>query len=436
MLASQAAISLETAGVYGALRESEELNRLTLSNLTDAVFVTDDTGSFIYICPNVDIIFGYSYQEMHDIGNIDFILGKGLFAPTELEASQKLINIEREITDKDGRIHSLLVSVVRVLIKGGTRLYTCRDVTERKRVEDALRKSEAEYRRLVDTANEGIWVLGPDTITTFVNAQMAEMLALTAEEMLGRPVTDFMFEEDVPDHLNKMENRRHGISEHYERRYRRKDGKTLWTLAAATPIFDSEHRFRGSFAMLTDITERKQAEEREKDFYRLTILAATEGKLQLTEQGEIKRIAGPAKAVFPAASADDFRSIRTAVMEIARSLGMDELRAGDYRVAVGEAVTNATKHAGSGIVSIHILPEAILTVVSDQGAGIEAMSIPRVALEKGYTTAGTLGMGYKVMIAIADKVYLATGPWGTIVGIEMRIRPSEAMLDISDLYRK
>ncbi|MDD5175088.1 MAG: PAS domain S-box protein [Sterolibacterium sp.] len=127
-----------------------------------------------------------------------------------------------------------------------------------------LQESEAKYRRIVDTANEGIWMLGPDTMTTFVNARMAGMLGYSGEEMIGRPVTDFMFGEDASDHLRKMEHRRQGISDNYERRYRRKDGQAVWTLASAAPIFDGKHQFMGSFAMFTDITERKQAEERLK----------------------------------------------------------------------------------------------------------------------------------------------------------------------------
>ena len=124
-----------------------------------------------------------------------------------------------------------------------------------------LQESETNYRRIVDTAREVIWVLGPDTLTTFVNARMAEMLGYSSEGMIGRPVTDFMFDEDVSDHLKTMEGRRHDVAENYERRYCRKDGQTVWTLSSATPIFDSEHRFMGSFAMVTDITERKRAEE-------------------------------------------------------------------------------------------------------------------------------------------------------------------------------
>jgi PAS domain S-box-containing protein len=128
-----------------------------------------------------------------------------------------------------------------------------------------LQESEARYRRIVDTATEGIWVVGPDTMTTFVNARMAELLGCSGEEMIGRPLTDFMFEEDAPDHQRKIENRRQGTSEYYERRFRCQDGQIVWTHVSATPIFDSEHHFNGSFAMFTDITERKRMETELKE---------------------------------------------------------------------------------------------------------------------------------------------------------------------------
>ena len=146
---------------------------------------------------------------------------------------------------------NLLREIGRRLADGLTSLLSYRD----------LQASEAQYHRIVDTASEGIWGIGPDTRTVFVNNRMAEMLGYSAEKMLGRMLTDFMFDEDVPDHLTRMENRHLGLSEHYECRYRRKNAQTVWTLVSASPIFNDEHRFNGSFAMLTDITERKLAEE-------------------------------------------------------------------------------------------------------------------------------------------------------------------------------
>jgi hypothetical protein len=60
------------------------------------------------------------------------------------------------------------------------------DITERKRAEEALRESEEKYRRIVETANEGIWALDADARITFVNRRMAEMLGYSPEELLRR----------------------------------------------------------------------------------------------------------------------------------------------------------------------------------------------------------------------------------------------------------
>jgi PAS domain S-box-containing protein len=135
------------------------------------------------------------------------------------------------------------------------------ELAERMRVEVALRESETKYRRIVDTATEGIWALGPDGRTTFVNARMAEILDYRREDFVGRPLTDFMFEEDALDHHGRMTARSHGASEHYERRFRSKGGQTIWTLVSAAPVFDDEHCFLGSIAMVSDITDRKQMEQ-------------------------------------------------------------------------------------------------------------------------------------------------------------------------------
>lgn len=143
----------------------------------------------------------------------------------------------------------------------------------------ALGESEKKYRRLVDTASEGIWVLGPDKLTSFVNARMAEVLGCSGEEMIGRPATDFMFDEDIPDHLARTEKRRLGNRERYERKFRRKDGTAIWALVSATPIFDEAGQFGGSFAMITDIDARKRAEE---------VLARSEA--QLSEAQRIAQI--------------------------------------------------------------------------------------------------------------------------------------------------
>lgn len=129
-----------------------------------------------------------------------------------------------------------------------------------------LQESEKQYRRIVDTANEGIWMVGEDFTTTFVNARMAQMLGYSEQEMIGHDIFDFMPEEDTADQRQRLEHRRQGRPENYERRFRRKDGQIVWSIVCATPILDEDRHYKGSFAMVTDITAKKLAEE---NLYRL-----------------------------------------------------------------------------------------------------------------------------------------------------------------------
>ena len=64
---------------YRQLHDSEELHRATLTNISDAVFLTDDDERFTFVCPNVDVIFGYSQDEVSALERISKLLGNALF---------------------------------------------------------------------------------------------------------------------------------------------------------------------------------------------------------------------------------------------------------------------------------------------------------------------------------------------------------------------
>lgn len=120
------------------LRQSEELHRVTLNNMTDTVLITNEDGRYTYVCPNVHFIFGYTADEIHEQGTIDDLLGEDLFDRAELAAEGVLKNIETTATDKAGREHTLLVNIREVSIQDGSLLFSCRDITKRKQREEAL----------------------------------------------------------------------------------------------------------------------------------------------------------------------------------------------------------------------------------------------------------------------------------------------------------
>ncbi|NLY02547.1 MAG: PAS domain S-box protein, partial [Rhodopirellula sp.] len=110
------------------------------------------------------------------------------------------------------------------------------DLTEQKRAEAARRQSDERYRRIVEMANEGFLVLDADDRVTFANRRMAEMLGYPESVLEGRPVTDLVAEEELADHRARMEKRRQGCDDPYERRLRRRDGGICHALVSASAI--------------------------------------------------------------------------------------------------------------------------------------------------------------------------------------------------------
>ncbi|KAA0893997.1 PAS domain S-box protein [Oryzomonas rubra] len=139
--------------------------------------------------------------------------------------------------------------------------YLIRSRRSRIQKEKELQKSEEKYRRIITTAREGIIVTGQDYSITYVNSHISDLLGYAPEELIGTPLPHLVPGDDSSSILTRMNSRRRGESGQYECRYRRKDGSSIWLLVSATPILDDEGRFQGSFAMFTDLTDLKQAEE-------------------------------------------------------------------------------------------------------------------------------------------------------------------------------
>lgn len=140
-----------------ALRESEELHRITLLNMSDAVFITDDAGTFTYICPNCDVLFARSDEEVRGMGRISHLLGRDLVPPGAPVPDGEVRNIEHEIVNGRGERRVMLVHIKQVSIKGGTILYVCRDITDRKAAELALRRNEERLALALEAASMGTW---------------------------------------------------------------------------------------------------------------------------------------------------------------------------------------------------------------------------------------------------------------------------------------
>src|SRR5665647_2645222 len=134
------------------------------------------------------------------------------------------------------------------------------DISDQKELEEKLRESEEKYRDIIETSIEGIWILDAEFRTSYVNKKMAEILGYNQEEMIDRFPWDFADEEVKNIIKLNMEKRRQSISEILQIKYIRSDGSPLWSQVSSKSLFDENGKFTGVLGMLTDITERKQAE--------------------------------------------------------------------------------------------------------------------------------------------------------------------------------
>ncbi|MBE9107189.1 response regulator [Nostoc cf. edaphicum LEGE 07299] len=152
------------------------------------------------------------------------------------------------------RLGRLVPSVQRALREAKER-------RKRQQAEESLQKSEAKYRRIVDTSYEGIWMIDSETRTEFVNQRISQMLGYPAEEILGRSIFDFMdLADDIAD-KEKLEWFKGEESDLKEGRLRCQDGSYIWTLISTRAILNEQGECLGAIAMLTDITDRKRTEE-------------------------------------------------------------------------------------------------------------------------------------------------------------------------------
>jgi diguanylate cyclase (GGDEF)-like protein/PAS domain S-box-containing protein len=135
---------------------------------------------------------------------------------------------------------------------------------ELKRTEDALRESEEHYRRIIETAEVGIWMLDAEKITIFTNRKIFQMLGYTPEEMKGKSFLEFTDAEGRSLIESKMQSHPLSLNGQHDFNFRKKDGSDLWTIMSISPIFDKTGKSNGALIMITDITERKKAEEQLK----------------------------------------------------------------------------------------------------------------------------------------------------------------------------
>ncbi|MGB9927002.1 MAG: PAS domain S-box protein [Methanosarcina sp.] len=251
------------------LSKSEEKYRLLFTNMTEAFFLAeimrDENGRpydyrFLEVNPAFEFhtgvkresVLGKSHLEIFHKADPEVIEKYG---EVTLSGKPKHFEFFSGVTDK-------YIDIYVFSPEKGKFAAIFRDITERKRAEEALRESETKYRDIVETAQEGIWLIDADDRTVFINPKISEMLGYSIEEILGQSPQKFMALEFRASAGGRLNEHIQGVNHVIDHHFIRKDGSDLWCILSSRPLFDSKGKYTGSLAMVTDITERKQMEEK------------------------------------------------------------------------------------------------------------------------------------------------------------------------------
>ena len=262
-----------------ALKENEERLRSLMDMSLDGVLAFEGEGIVNYWNPAAEKILAISPDDIIGDSFVNHLIpdryraeahkAMVTFAKTgEWAAAGK--PMESQVTRQDGSEVTVEVAFSTYRQNDVWRAVGFfRDVTERKAYENALAASESKIRRLFETANEGVWTVDMSAMTVDANSSMCVILGREHDDIVGRSIFDFVDAENKQIFLDQLEARKRGASGAYEISLTRSDGALVPCLFNATPMLDEQGEQTGSFAMVTDISERKKAEEdlAEKEAY-------------------------------------------------------------------------------------------------------------------------------------------------------------------------
>ena len=258
-----AAIAIEHKKAEEALANEATRRRILVEQSSDGIVVLDQDGKVYEVNRRFAEMLGYTPEEALQLHVWDWdtqwtkkqLLKKVRSVGTEGE------HLETYWQRKDGTIFDVEISTNGVNFAGQKLVFCiCRDTTERRRTEEALRESEEKYRSVVENTNSGIIVI-QDGHIVFYNSWIYQTLGYTEEEYSKMNITDMIHPEDVTLTMERIQERLSGVpgTDTSEIKAVTKSGEIRWIEASSVQITWKNRPAIQAFIL--DITERRQAEE-------------------------------------------------------------------------------------------------------------------------------------------------------------------------------
>jgi PAS domain S-box-containing protein len=256
-------IGIVVGSLSSKIQSSELKYRELFRQSGNAVFLADmKSGTILESNPKFREIFVTPGQDPagETLGRVFPDPGTVPTIKSRIEAGQAVVDMDVSVTPEKGVREDFVMSATPIDTQGLT-VITLADVSRIKR-EDAraLAESEAKYRSLVELAQEGIWAIDANGITTYINPKLLEMLGYPEQQILGHSLFEFLGEKSWIDGQQGRETGKPAAQDEQEFRFVRNDGVRITTRLSITPLTDQDGNFTGAIALVTDITDKKRAE--------------------------------------------------------------------------------------------------------------------------------------------------------------------------------
>jgi PAS domain S-box-containing protein len=250
------------------LDEEEAAFRLIVEHSRDGMVIVDDAFRIIYANDGfVDIlgttrsdVLGLDFRETLHPDSVEMVAD---YYVRRQRGEKPPSSYRAKLVRRDGAVRICLVSATTMVGSDGKTktVANIEDLTKAIESEVQLELSRERYRTLVETMEDGLGIDDQDGLLTYANKALVNMLGYdSAEELLGRPLGDILHGMANEELEKTIERRKKGEKDAYEGQLVHKSGRLIPVVVSATPLFDPDGNYVGSFGLLTDLTEVKRAE--------------------------------------------------------------------------------------------------------------------------------------------------------------------------------
>lgn len=168
-------------------------------------------------------------------------------------------------------------------------------------------------------------------------------------------------------------------------------------------------------------------------FYRDLLLAVTANKLFLVfDRDQMPHFDGIGPDIErKIESLEDLAAIKKACDGFLRGSNIDDSKVFDIVISVSEAVSNVLKHAEKGFFRLFIKDSSCFVLVSDSGKGMPLDEIPS-SVQPGHSSKDSLGMGFSIMLELAEAAYIYTDSKGTVLLLKISLDRKSSIPDLSE----